>query len=155
MKKEIPKESQNKKSEITYKRIIHFLIQEKNILIENITNTNKEKLMESYNYRGFIYEEKRKRAAWEQDDERRLSKSNLTDNNAQDLEQIEVNEDIFKSTFHKQDNNFKEGKDPNFVPIKESLCPLEDDKKNGNYLKKFLIQMLKIGNQLFGKGVRL
>ena len=138
LKKEIPKESQNKKSEITYKRIIHFLIQEKNILIENITNTNKEKLMESYNYRGFIYEEKRKRAAWEQDDERRLSKSNLTDNNAQDLEQIEVNEDIFKSTFHKQDNNFKEGKDPNFVPIKESLCPLEDDKKKWKLPEKVL-----------------
>ena len=138
VKKEIPKESKNKKSETTYKKIIKFLIQEKNILIENITNTNKEQLMENYNYRGFIYEEKRKREAWELDDERRLSKSNLIDNNQQDLEQIEINEDISKLTFHNQDLNFIEGKDPKFIPIKESLCPLEDDKKKWKLPDKVL-----------------
>ena len=32
-----------------------------------------------------------------------------------------INEDISKLTFHNQDLNFIEGKDPKFIPIKESL----------------------------------
>ena len=129
LKNQIPIDKQDEKSKINYKKALHYLIQEKNILIENITNNDKEKLLENYNYRGFIYEEKRKRTSWEQDDERKLTGYNFFDSNFQEIEKIDEYEDISKLTFHGQDFNFTEGKDPNFVPIKESLCPLMDDNK--------------------------
>ena len=132
IKSQIPNENQNAKSKITYKKALHFFIQQKNILIENITNNDKEQLIENYNYRGFIYEEKRKRTSWEQDDERKLTGHNFFDSNFQEIEKIDEYEDISNLTFHSQNFNFKDGKDPNFIPTKESLCPLMEDKKSWN-----------------------
>ena len=129
LKNQIPEGNQNTKSKTSYKKALNYFIQQKNILIENITNNDKEQLMENYNYRGFIYEEKRKRTSWEQDDERKLSGFNFFDSHFQEIEKIDENDDISNLTFHGQNFNFDEGKDPKFNPVKESLCPLMDDKK--------------------------
>ena len=94
LKTQIPKENQDSKSKTNYKKALNYFIQQKNILIENITNNDKEQLMENYNYRGFIYEEKRKRTSWQQDDERKLTEFNFFDSNFQEIEKIEENDDI-------------------------------------------------------------
>ena len=138
IKSQIPKENQSDKSKNKFKKAFHYIIQQKNIFIENITNNDKEQLMENYNYSAFIYGEKRKRSSWEQDDERKLTGSNFFDSNFQEIEKIDENEDISKLTFHSQNFNFKDGKDPYFIPVKESLCPLTEDKKSWNLPDKVL-----------------
>ena len=138
LKTQIPKENQDSKSKTNYKKALNYFIQQKNILIENITNNDKEQLMENYNYRGFIYEEKRKRTSWQQDDERKLTEFNFFDSNFQEIEKIDENDDISNLTFHGQNFNFNEGKDPKFCPVKESLCPLMEDKKTWKLPDKVL-----------------
>ena len=131
-------ENRDEESEIKSKKELNYYIQQKNILIENITNKDKEQLMENYNYRGFIFEEKRKRTSWVQDDERKLTGANFFDSQFQEVERIDEYEDITKISFHRQDFNFKDGKDPIFFPCKESLCPLMEDKKHWKLPDKVL-----------------
>ena len=82
-------ENRDEESEIKSKKELNYYIQQKNILIENITNKDKEQLMENYNYRGFIFEEKRKRTSWVQDDERKLTGANFFDSQFQEVERID------------------------------------------------------------------
>ena len=138
LKSKQPKEKLDEKTEIKYKKELNHLIQQKNILIENLTNKNREKLLENDYFRGFIFEEQRKRTAWEQDDENKLIGSRFFEFSLQEVEKIDELENIKNITFHKQDFQFEDGQDPRFIPCKESLCPLSDDGKTWKLPEKVL-----------------
>ena len=119
--KTVLKNTHDKESKIPLKKLINYFNQQKNILIENITNKKKENL-EDDNFRGNFLGA-----------ERKLKPLNIKStikicSHIDDQEEIEEKEINEKNTFHKQ-KIFKRDEDQYFKPNKNSLCPYEDKNK--------------------------
>ena len=124
------------------KKSLNYLNQQKNILIENITNKEKDELIDKINEKmmensggnfqfrvGNIFGIKRTRSInWiggVKDDEDNFKKTLLREKNDKVIEKSISKEKLVP--FHKQ-TEIKGGKDEKFIPDKKSLCPIQENK---------------------------
>ena len=124
------------------KKSLNYLNQQKNILIENITNKEKDELIDKINEKmmensggnfqfrvGNIFGIKRTRSInWiggVKDDEDNFKKTLLREKNDKVIEKSISKEKLVP--FHKQ-TEIKGGKDDKFIPDKKSLCPIHENK---------------------------
>ena len=124
------------------KKSLNYLNQQKNILIENITNKEKDELIDKINEKmmensggnfqfrvGNIFGIKRTRSInWiggVKDDEDNFKKTLLREKNDKVIEKSISKEKLVP--FHKQ-TEIKGGKDEKFIPDKKSLCPIHENK---------------------------
>ena len=122
---------ENEEDYLMNKKMLKSVIQEKNILIENITNKEREGMLNKYKLRGFFFASKRKRIAMEEKDELYMSKriqESIIKTKEKEINPQYISDITIKKTFHEQD--IFEGNDPLFKPEKKSLCPLEEDQIN-------------------------
>ena len=108
------------KNDITNTRVFKMIVEEKNFFIKKIIKIN--------NLKGFLFCYSRKRQAMIEEEDK--FNKNLMNIKKRSYKEKEEKRNISKlTTFHGQ-CDIDEEFDPNFIPDKKSLCPLQDDKIN-------------------------
>ena len=125
--KTILNETQDKESKLCIKKSMNYFNQQRNILIENITNKEKENLDDNLRFNFFGEERK-----WKPWNNKSIKKSTLIFDAQVEIKANEINE---KNTFHKQ-KFFKTDEDQFFKPNKNSLCPYDEKNKSWKFPQK-------------------